>query len=241
MVCSDRDPQWLDERKKYLTGSSVSSMLGVNPWMSEARYLASKDPERDEPPFFQSRPMLNGKMDEAYNTQKFAAIGGLRCRQTHLFVASTLFPGLASTLDALVMMPREGRTPETLDRLVSEPWPARLLLEMECALDDGLGRTGLLEMKQTERFGGRKGTRGLKLSEWLKASKPPRHYEVQLQTQLHVTGYDWGILCARVGAHDMKAFFVRRDDSAEFVGAIRGALDRCREVFLVPPLEAVGG
>ena len=226
VICEDSDPEWITHRHRFLTGTGVSAMLGENPWTTAEGYLASKIPNEDGeyPAFRANRPMLNGSYDEEYNATKFAHIAGLRRRPCHLFLASTRWPELACTLDGLVRMPRLGRIPKVNSALVSELWPERLRLDLGEARSDGLSETGLLEMKQTELSSGRR--------YWLKKARPPYHYEIQLQSQLHVTGYDWGILAARVGAHDMQAFFVRRDDRPEFTEGLDEICKRFREVVL---------
>ena len=201
-------------------------MFGVNPWTSAEKYIASKIPNEDGeyPSFYVNRPMLNGRYDEEYNAQKFAHISGLRRRPCHLFLASTRWPELACTLDGLVRMPNPIRPIAQAGNLVSSLWPVHILMDLRQARRDGLGETGLLEMKQTELSSGKR--------YWLKKARPPYFYEIQLQSQLHVTGYDWGILAARVGAHDMQAFFVRRDDSPEFLEGLTEICKRFREVVL---------
>ena len=191
-------------------------MMGASPWQTKEQYLDSKLHPKE---FVPTQNMLHGRFDEQHNMKKFEWITGLKTRSTNLFMASTRWPELASTIDGVVTRPVHEYTPDP--RVTKTLWPMQL---RQTLLLEAKGRVGLIEMKQTEVWYGRK--------EWLNPSEPPRHYQLQLQAQLHVTGLHWGILCARVGAAGMMAFYVERDDSNEFVGELVETIYEFRSVVL---------
>lgn len=60
---------------------------------------------------------------------------------------------------------------------------------------------GVLEAKNTNAF---------RIEEW-EADEPPTIYAVQVQQQLAVTGYDWGVLVALVGGQKLRWFLIERN------------------------------
>lgn len=64
------------------------------------------------------------------------------------------------------------------------------------------GRPGVLECKNVTQW---------KASDW--EVDPPLAYRVQVQHQLAVTGYRWGILAALIGGNDLRTFEIERNDA----------------------------
>lgn len=195
VVCTDSDPRWPQFRHELITASSVATLLGVSPWSTREQLLEEK--MQEEPRDWKdSRNMWHGRYDEHHNMRKFGDITGIRCRATHLFLRSTKLTKIGCTLDGLCIAPRTER------ELVSVATKKNLTTLVNYV--SGLGGTGLIEMKQTETWNGKN---------W-KTAVPP-YYRVQVQTQLFVTGYDWAIIACAIGAADMTAYVIEKDDFFE--------------------------
>lgn len=72
---------------------------------------------------------------------------------------------------------------------------------------------GLLQIKTASEF---------KAKAW--KYEPPLAYQIQLQQELHCTGYEWGTLCVLIGGQRIRWFDVERND--RFIGAMLPQLDR---------------
>ncbi|HEV7455604.1 MAG TPA: YqaJ viral recombinase family protein [Roseococcus sp.] len=79
----------------------------------------------------------------------------------------------------------------TLDRIIAEPGPQ----EREA----GLTGPGVLELKAADWLTHKKG--------W--GEEPPMHILLQLQAQLHATGYGWGAVAVLVGGNDLRIYRYR--------------------------------
>ena len=77
-----------------------------------------------------------------------------------------------------------------------------MLATLDATQRENGGRIGALEIKTTSAWN---------KAEW--EDKPPIHYQIQLQHQLAVTGYEWGTLAVLVGGQELKwVDFERHDD-----------------------------
>jgi len=71
---------------------------------------------------------------------------------------------------------------------------------------------GLVQIKTTSAFNA---------SDWVDG--PPLYYQVQVQQELHVTGYAWGTLVVLIGGQKLRWFDVERND--RFIAALLPKLD----------------
>lgn len=140
-----------------------------------------------------------GSYSEQHNMQAFSDITGLPVQPHNGFYESKATPLLASTLDGFVW------PSEALEEGAIDPLPLGAL-KQGTWYDDfwaelylfGEG-VGIIEMKQTSRVG-----------EWTK--RVPEYYWAQVQMQLYVTGLRWAIICAKIGAADMRFHVVVPDE-----------------------------
>lgn len=96
---------------------------------------------------------------------------------------------------------------------VAPQWPflgATLDREIVAIDDDG---PGALECKTTGAH---------RLEEW-DGDEPPLRYQLQVQAQLAVTGFRWGVLACLIGGQRFRAFRIERRDDA-----IKAIVERCR-------------
>lgn len=217
ILCRDSDPEWEKLRVRYLTGTGLAAMLGKSPWETADSYIESK---LNPKPFRVTQNMYHGRFDEEHNMRKFSWMTGVRTKNVNFFVANSDLPECASTIDGIAMIP-EKRVDLDPD-LTKGTWREEMFDSFDM---DAVGRFGLIEMKQTEVWYGRKS--------WIQAAEPPEHYWYQVQMQLHVSAYRWAMLVARVGAAGMRGFFIERDDSPEF----RDEFDYARDLFRAEVLD----
>lgn len=103
-----------------------------------------------------------------------------------------------------------------------EMWPAFSLVRdpqrsfISCTPDaiqecDQRGE-GLVQIKTTSAF---------KAGDW--SDGPPLYYQVQVQQELHVTGYSWGTLVVLIGGQKLRWFDVERND--RFIAALLPKLE----------------
>lgn len=193
-LCDASSPEWHRLRDLMVTGSDVASVLNKSPWKKREELLLQKRAANDNG-FVPSRSMLWGSLAERANMAHFSQITGVRFRHTNAFLQSTLCPLIGATLDGLCRI----SVPEDFhflsfcsDREHAEGLSAEML-----ARD---GQFGILEMKQTEAWN---------LKNWKVA--PPEYYYLQVQAQLFTTGLDWALLVCKIGAADIRAYFVDAD------------------------------
>lgn len=219
VVCKAGSEAWLDARHDLLTATDLSAMLGLNPYKTDAQVLREKAVPRDQlPEFRETRYISHGRYDEEHNMGKFSHITGIRTRHTPFLLASTLYPGLACSLDGVAKLPSE--TVDLRGKLrgwTSRDWSG----PVERLINANPGAFVIAEMKQVDGMKSR--------PQWQKNLSPPRHYWAQVQCQLHVTGYDYGFLIGQVGAADMLCYVIEKETSDEFVGEIKRAVERVAE------------
>ncbi len=191
LVCHDDDPSWLSYRFEHITASEMSAIMGRCPWADREDIIRRKVTRSDG--FKATRNMWWGSELERFNMEMFTKISGIRTRSCNAFLRSTKNPLIAATLDGFALNPRKDY--DTLDIAIKKPWAH----DLRAVLRNRSG-LGLIEMKNTEAWFAKK---------WYE--EPPEHYVIQLQQQLYVTGLDWGILCAKLGAGDMIAYLIDAD------------------------------
>ena len=190
-VCYDDDPDWLNHRFKHVTASESSVLLDRSPWKSRDQLFSEKAAMSS--PFKDSNSMWWGRESERFNMQMFTKITGIRTRSCNAFLRSNICPVLACTIDGFALAPK-GRK-EVLDVAVKKGWLPEFMDEVHKR--EGLG---LIEMKNTEVWSRKK---------WF--PQPPDYYYIQVQHQLFVTGLDWALLVAKVGAGDMVGHVIDAD------------------------------
>lgn len=194
-VCYDTDPEWLNHRYKHITASESSALLDRNPWKSKEQLFSEKAAMSSA--FRDSNNMWWGRESEKFNMEMFTKITGIRTRSCNAFLKSTRCPVLACTIDGFALAPRRRR--EVQEVAVKKGWLPDFMDEVHRR--SGLG---LIEMKNTEVWSRKK---------WL--PQPPDFYYIQVQHQLFVTGLDWALLVAKVGAGDMVGHVVDADKAIQ--------------------------
>ena len=185
------EAEWLEERHKRITGSAVSVLFGQNPWTTRDELLDQKS--QPEPFTLQDKAtMAWGRAMEVPNMRVFGKAAGARVRPSNLMLESSVDPRVSVTIDGLLVP--SSAEPETIYwGNQSQAW--EFITQMRNA--KGIG---LVEMKQTSAWSGK---------HW--RTSAPDHYVTQLLLQLAVTGLEWGALVARVGASDLRAYYIERD------------------------------
>ena len=193
-ICDDQHPDWLKFRNNHITASEMSVLFDRCPWKSKKDLLVEKVTGSSN--YKDSKNMWWGRRMEKINMQIFSEITGIRTRSANSFLRSTREPLLAATLDGFAKVPESLNSEEFKHIAFKRPWWEKVHAGLSFA--SGLG---LIEMKQTESY-------------WEKNwwPNPPDHYLIQVQQQLFVTGLDWALLVAKVGASDMVAHFIEPDE-----------------------------
>ena len=172
--------------------------MGLSPFKSRAELLAEKTGDAPSP-LSDNRFLLWGRLCEETNMQATGECLRARTRGTHVMLESKRCPRVSCTLDGLIAAPRRPVEPR-LEWTRSRP-TSGWVKGLREALRARKGQTGVLEMKQTGERNRSKWTQG-----------PPEHYWAQVQAQLFVTGYEWGVIAARIGTSDLIAHVVEADD-----------------------------
>lgn len=197
-VCDAADPKWLEHRAQMICGSEMSIVLGNQPDWMKTTYEDLLAEKRSGVPrtFTPTRRMYWGTLCERSNMQLFAKSVGIQVRPTNALLQSTRNARVGSTLDGICRIPRTRREPDIgfAELCGNQSHVAGFFDDIA----EYAGRVGVIELKQTDWLG-----------DW--KSGPPLYYLVQVQTQLYVTGLDFGLLVARVGASDMRAFVIEPD------------------------------
>ena len=220
-VCLASDPQWLEERTKYVSGSDIAALLGLSPWKSREALVA----EFHTPKVWKdTQNMWWGREMEGPNMAAYGKLTGLVVTPHAALYARG---PIGATTDAVIL-------PDALDGLLEASagyvatsaatyWAKHHTLLSRCIeVGRTLGRDLpiLVEMKNT-------GERNRK--DW--ANKAPPYYEAQVQAQLFVTELDTAVLVAKVGSADIRAVVVEADtlmhdemvsESEKFLKEVRG-------------------
>ena len=213
----DRDKEaWKLLRRQYLTASNLISFLNNG---ERARYgwelkryhdSAEKilNDKRTDAAFEADEEglsrMWHGREDEDHNRRKILGALGVRSRGLHLMVGNERWPYLSCTLDGVCHVPTREVVPDlegTVNKALAE--------ETLAALEFAPNPIGVVEMKQTNMFGGKN-----RLGQ-LKSGAPPAipgPYQCQMQLQMHLTGYDWGLGAAQCGTGSWAVLYLEKDE-----------------------------
>jgi len=222
--------EWLETRKKYLTASSIYGWRGPdfadkkNAWYfsdnNREAILAEKF-EGVEKEFtrYATVGMAHGRWDEENIARKFEDGIGYRVETANDMFVNSRWPHLAATVDGYIHTDHYvhdihdvGENEYCQD---PEVFPAMHLRIM------GRG-TGLLELKKSVSVAWSRG-------------QVPEYYVAQVQTQLHITGVKWGVICAEcIATHpkekwrkfwDLRPTVIKQDPQWAIV------LDQCNAEF----------
>ena len=201
VLCTANSPEWLGLRHARITATEAYSLLlderaPGKKWPDTRSELAAKKAGPIPPAWDDTRRMWHGRFNEEHNRAKFSAITGIRSRPTHVFLESTEVPGLACTLDAVLIAPQRQR--EAITVATSRPWAQQLQDTLHLR-----GGFGILEMKQTDDFFGKEWKTGV-----------PEHYKHQVWAQLVVTGFEYAVIACQIGAADMEAHIIEHPGKA---------------------------
>lgn len=206
---------WKLDRRKYLTASDLICFLNNQerarygwelkryhdaPEVILQRKRTGEDPDFDEDGIAR---MWHGRHSEDHNRIKIMGALGVRSRGSHAMVGNERWPYLSCTLDGLVHVPTREVEPD-LDGTVAKD----LALETLAAMEFAPTPIGILEMKQTNMFGGKA---------WLgqlKSGAPPTipgPYQCQMQLQMALSETPWGIGAAMCGTGSWAALYLDAD------------------------------
>lgn len=178
-----------------VTGSEMSLVLGRPPkWFKKTREELLEEKRSGVPDSFEpTRRMLWGSLCEKTNLRHFCKLTGVRARSTNLLLQSTRCQHIGSTLDGVCRIPSQV-SKKFLPYCGNQAHAIEFIAEAETRL----GKAGLIEMKQTDYLG-----------QWKYGV--PDFYLTQVQTQLYVSDATWCLVVVKVGAADMRAYFVDAD------------------------------
>jgi hypothetical protein len=224
---ADNREAWLEQRKSYLTASAIYGWRGPdyadpkNKWYFEDNNRAAICQEKfggveKEFPPQAIVSMAHGSHDEENIARKFEEGIGFKVETANDMFVNERWPHLAATVDGYVHT--EGRGPQACGtNYCQDPdvFPA-----LRSALE---GRdTGLLELKKSISVA------------WAR-NIVPEYYISQVQTQLHITGMDWAVICAEcVCPHPKekwRKFWDLRPTLIEQDPAWANVLDKCNVEF----------
>lgn len=226
IICDDSDEErWLEVRRDYLTASDLYTWMNQKPWWlgSRQEILQSKvlgletEPADEEKAELRRRKLAHGRWNEENNRRKISHYAKIRSKPIHWLVGNTRWPLLAGTLDAIVVPPLrlEAIIPDIFTEAEHVQGVRDRLVFME--------GTGVFELKQAENkstyrnawFGYRK-----RNGVWMDGYGPEYNHP-QIQAQMHLTGFHWGILGGQIGAiHSQLHLFERDEAFAEVMDEI---------------------
>ncbi len=185
-VCDTSSPEWLEERRKLVTGSALSVIMGMSPYQSRESLMKFRVRGGVLP---DNRKMWWGRhMEEPVGFSFCRAVGFDAVHTPVLFSHGSL----GASLDFIVNVKEDKTVPLSL--LTSAPTFLRKELNR-------LKKGDILPMDVK--------VSGQPVGKWRKL---PEHYWCQVQAQMLVCGVDKGSLVAKLGAHDVRFFVVERDD-----------------------------
>lgn len=221
-ICHDKDPQWLEERRKVFTASEIAAFFGEG-YKSQKEVLLGKfdlAPSDSDPDL--ARKAWWGREMERANMRAFSALTGFRSRPVNAFLTSVRLPSLGCTIDGLTTGLDlrcgllEMKNVEMFDQRIDMDDQYEKIHE---------GKIQLYDLDNRVRW--RNGFDGEK-------PRLPKYRWIQVQAQLYVTGYPFAVLCAKIGAADMVWHTIYPDelfflDLEEVVRRAQKKLDKMRE------------
>jgi len=230
---ADNREAWLEQRKSYLTASSIYAWRGIDhaspskKWYFEDNNREAiiqekfHDFEKEFPPYAQ-RSMAAGTFDEVHIMQKLGAMLDMRVEPTNKMFVNKRWPHIAATIDGFLHcnqpLPPDNE-PYTPPMFCQDP---EYIRNLTAELDSGPG-TVICEIKKSISV------------EWSRGVVP-EYYIPQVQTQLAVLEMDRAVICAECVFSDPKEkwrkYWDLRPTIIERDPAWAHVLDECNSDFL---------
>lgn len=228
---ADNREEWLETRKRYLTASSIYAWRGPacadkkNAWYFEntnrdtilAEKLNDAQPEFGP---YATVSMAHGSQDEVNILEKLGLALNAEVEPTNRMFVNDRWPHLAATIDGVMDTPQALAPGEELPYFCQDR-------EGQHALHDALRELEgpfVTEAKKSVSVG------------WAR-NQPPEYYICQVQTQLAILEWDYGVLVAEClftdpkekwrKYWDLRPFLVARDPNWDRV------LDKCEKEFAI--------
>lgn len=193
-VCLASDDAWLSHRTKVVTGSEVAVLLGLSPWRTVEQLKANWGREEQ---LKDTANMWWGREMELPNQQAYSKLLGAPVVPHNGFYVRG---PIGATTDAFIPAGSLLEALEAHRGYIGTSAAAYWRRHVDILSSQDSSKPILVEMKNV-------GDRYKK--EWATA---PAYYEAQVQAQLYATGLDAGVLVAKLGAADIRAHVVLRDD-----------------------------
>ncbi len=189
------DPAWQEKRTEVVTGTGVAGLMGLNPWRGREALL---DSYLRSFPWSDNHKTFWGRELEPSVLSGYAKLTGLSIIQANAFFSKG---PIGSTIDGLI-------DPESLAGLLpasegyvgtTAPTYWRKTID-ELAYLIGREEPVICECKVTSERN---------KADWGKEF--PKYYWAQLQSQMFVTGLDYAVIVAKIGAYDIRHHLVPAD------------------------------
>lgn len=202
------ESEWLEARKKYVTATQACAVVDAHPYTLRDELLSAK---RGYPkPFVPNKFTIYGSAAEPFVCDMASQLLNCRTRLVRypdplkkFMLTNINWPGMSATPDALLRVPRSW-TQEALSASL-KPFryrgSARWVKRLSGALSARKGQTGVLELKTAHSKDA--------VEKWTEG--PPTHYWSQVQVQLAICEYDWGILFGKLPHATFVAHFIEKD------------------------------
>ncbi len=209
ILCSDTDPQWLEERRKRVTASDMLCFLDMQPawWSSNwdeilKHKLAGTQREMD---LEGTVNVTHGRETEALNLRLAGQLLGFAVVPHKFLYVNDRWPHLGATLDGL-LYPSRGVGPD-LDLTTHVGLTAQLVERLEAIP----GHRPLMLESKNGRHPDPYGSKRKKGEPYTWSEAPPDYHRPQVQTGLWIAGFDRGIISARLGGRDMACHLIERE------------------------------
>ena len=193
-VCLASDEDWLSHRTKVVTGSEIATILGLSPWRTVEQLKASWGQEEK---LKDTANMWWGREMEEPNQQAYSKLLGLPVVSHNGFYVNG---PLGATTDAFIPAGSLLESLEASKGYIGTSAATYWRRHVDILSSQDNSKPILVEMKNVnDRY----------RKEWANA---PAYYEAQVQAQLHATALDVGVIVAKLGAADIRAHVILRDD-----------------------------
>ena len=209
VVCDTSDrAEWLAARRKLITSSDLAVFMGLQPkWWSFSTRQSILEEKMGADNYDPNHNTEHGLFNEEGNRVKAEKLLGMKLPACQWLCVNPKWPHLGATPDAFAI-PRPLAAPYKL--LTSHPH----LVDQARERIASEGHVGGCQLKSTDSpkavHYGKKG--------WPQTGTPqdwithvPDYHLPQVQTEMHVMGWDWALLVGQLGAHNMVVWFVERD------------------------------
>lgn len=227
VICNSEDrAPWLEERKKLITSSDIGVFLGLQPkWWSFSSRQSIIEEKMGVDHYEPNHNTEHGIMNEELNRQKAEKLLGMKLPAFGWLCVNDRWPHIGATPDAMAI---GGLLGDPHKLLTSHP---DLVDEVRRSV--GIrGDIGGCQLKSTDamkavHYGKRGFPKNGEPQDWI--TQVPEYHLAQIQTEMHVMGWDWTLLVGQLGAHNMVAWFVPRSPAWEAV--MDDAEAQAKEIF----------